>query len=323
MRTTVVRKSAFMCLLAVIVLLAPDWAAAQTKFGRIVVFGTSLSDPGNAYILRGEANTPPYDGLDPLLIGEAPYAKGGHHFSNGATWVEQFARQFGRAGNTRPAFQGSSTEATNYAVGAARAHEDGINVNLSTQVNAFMNAFDGSAPPDALYVVEFGSNDVRDAIAALPDFGRAEAIITEALTAIGNNIWALYAQGARKFIVANVPNLRLTPAIRTLDRLSPGAGPAAEFLTITFNANLETLLGSLALLPGMEIKRLDLYQRLNELVADPAAFDLTVVDRACIMPNIPPFACQTPDEFLFWDGIHPTKTVHAVVAQDAAFALTQ
>jgi len=322
LKTTFVKSWAFMGLLSVFALLVPSWAAAQMEIGRIVVFGTSLSDPGNAFVLRGGTNTPPYDTLDPFLIPDTPYTKGGHHFSNGATWVEQFARPLGLAGNTRPAFQGSSTEATNYAVGGARAHEDGINANLSTQVNTFLNVFGGSAPSDALYVVEFGANDIQDALVALPDFGQAGAIITEALTAIGNNIGALYTAGATKFFVWNAPNLRLTPAIRTLDKLSPGAGNAAEFLTIMFNSNLDALLGSLqAGLPGIEIARLDVYQKLNDMVANPEAFGLSVVDTACIMPNLPPFDCQTPDEFLFWDGIHPTKTVHAIIAQEAAFAL--
>lgn len=323
MKTTLVKRWAFMGLLSALVLLAPGWAAAQTTFGRIVVFGDSLSDPGNAFALRGGTNTPPYDTLDPFLVPDTPYTKGGHHFSNGATWVEQFARPLGLAGNTRPAFQGSSSEATNYAIGGSRAHEDGINATLSIQVNTFLNVFGGSAPSDALYVVEFGGNDIRDALVALPDFGRAGAIITEALTAIGNNIEALYAAGGRKFLVWNAPDLRVTPAIRILDSISPGAGQAAEFLSLTFNSGLNSVLGSVAGLPGIEIVQLDVYQKLNDIVADPGAFGLTVADTACIMPNIPPFDCQTPDEFLFWDGIHPTSAGHAIFAQAAAFALAQ
>src|SRR6266403_2992286 len=74
-----------------LVLLVPSWATAQVTFRRIVAFGTSLSDPGNAFALTGQANTPPYDDpqlLDPVsLVPGAPYVIGGHHFSNGATWV--------------------------------------------------------------------------------------------------------------------------------------------------------------------------------------------------------------------------------------------
>jgi phospholipase/lecithinase/hemolysin len=321
MKPTSSKRWWFMSLLA-LVLLAPGFAAAQTTFGRIIVFGTSLSDPGNAFALIGQMSIPPYDTLDTFLVPDAPYAKGGHHFSNGATWIEQFARPLGLAGNTGPAFQGPGLEATNYAVGGARARDVGPDT-LSAEVGAFQHDFGGTAPPDALYVVEMGANDIRDAIAALPDFSQADAIIGSALTAIGNNIVTLHAGGAKKFLVWNAPNLRLTPAVRILDKLSPGAGLAAEGLTQAFNAGLDALLGSLTGLPGIEIVRLDVYKTLNDLVATPGAFGLSVVDTACIMPDIPPFECKMPDEFLFWDGIHPTAAVHAIIAQQAAVLLSQ
>ena len=65
-------------------------ACARAPSSAIVVFGTSLSDSGNAFALRG-ANTPPDYLVNPLLIPDAPYARGGPHFTNGATWVEQLA----------------------------------------------------------------------------------------------------------------------------------------------------------------------------------------------------------------------------------------
>jgi outer membrane lipase/esterase len=303
--------------LVALVLLAPSWAVAQVTFGQIVVFGTSLSDPGNAFALTGQATTPPYNTLDLFLIPSAPYAKGGHHFSNGATWVEQLARSLGLAGDVRAAFQGSGVKASNYAVGGARARDDGINVDLSTQVSAFLGDVGGVAPSDALYVVEMGGNDIRDALVDLPN---AAMILTAALTAIGNNLGTLYVAGARKFLVWNVPNIGLTPAVRSA---GPGAVQAATVLTQGFNAELDNLLAVVAGLPGVELTRFDAYQAVNELVTTPEAFGLSEVEAACITPNLPPFACQTPDEFLFWDGIHPTKAVHAIFAHEAASALVQ
>jgi phospholipase/lecithinase/hemolysin len=50
---------------------------------------------------------------------------------------------------------------------------------------------------------------------------------------------------------------------------------------------------------------------------------LSNVTTACITPNVAPFACQNPDEFLFWDGIHPTSAVHAIIADKAANTLTR
>ena len=141
--------------------------AAQGPFASIVAFGASLSDSGNAFALRGGTNTAPDYLLDPLLVPSAPYARGGHHFSNGATWIEQFARSQGLAGSVRPAYQ-SAGNGTNYAVGGARAWEDGLNVNLSAQVDAFLGDVGGVAPSDALYTIEMGGNDIRDALVAYP-----------------------------------------------------------------------------------------------------------------------------------------------------------
>ena len=80
--------------------------AAQAPFESIVVFGTSLSDPGNFFALRGGTNTPPDYDLDPLLVPAVPYARGGHHFSNGATWIERFARSRGLARSVQAGFPG-------------------------------------------------------------------------------------------------------------------------------------------------------------------------------------------------------------------------
>ena len=146
-----------------LVLAAPGIAAAQTRYSGVVVFGTSLSDSGNAFVLVGDQNTPADFDLNPFLIPSAPYAKGGHHFSNGATWIEQFARGAGLGGSVKAALGSSSTEANNYAVGAARAWEDGVNFNLTRQVSTFLSRSGTDVSPTALYVIEMGGNDVRDA----------------------------------------------------------------------------------------------------------------------------------------------------------------
>ena len=68
---------------------------------------TACRTPGNAFALRGAASTPPDYGLDPFLVPAAPYARGGHHFQDGASWVEQLARSLRVSASARPAFQSS------------------------------------------------------------------------------------------------------------------------------------------------------------------------------------------------------------------------
>jgi phospholipase/lecithinase/hemolysin len=305
-----------------LILASPLAAQAQTSLHRIVVFGTSLSDPGNAFALLGATNTPPDYSVDPFLVPDRPYARGGQHFSNGATWIEQYAGSRGLSASAQPAFRDAGAKASNYAVGGARAREVPDNVHLSLQVATFLHDSGGAAPADALYVIEMGGNDLRDALLAGPVGGAA--IIEDAITSIAANIGTLYAAGARRFLVWNAPDLGLTPAIRAFDVLLPGTAAAATGASQLFNLHLDFALGMLnADLPGIEFARLDVFQKLHAVVGAPEDFGLTEVLTACITPSVQPFACTNPDKHLFWDGIHPTRAVHAILAHEAAAVLGQ
>ena len=294
-------------------------AADKAPFDRLVVFGTSLSDPGNAFVLRGDhdSNNPPDWSVDPFLIPDRPYARGGHHFSNGATWVEQFARPLGLAGSVTPAFRGSG--GTNSAVGGARAYDDGMNLNLPDQVERFLQDAGGEAPADALYVIEMGGNDLRDALLVAAGGGDPAPILSGALISIGDNILRLYLSGARHFLVWSAPDIGRTPAIGAL-----GASVPAGQLTVAFNAGLDDTLGRVKVMfPDIQLMRLDAYAKLNTIVAAPQLFGLRNVTAACITPGTPPFACNKADEFLFWDGIHPTRAGHGILAHEAAHVVQQ
>lgn len=310
-------------------------AAAQAPLSRIVVFGTSLSDSGNAFALRGATATPPDYDLNPLLIPNAPYARGGHHFTNGATWVEQFARSLGLAGTVRPAYGSESPVATNYAVGAARACDapGDANVNLAEQVSAYLADSSGLASSDALYVIEMGGNDVRDAIVValgvlqsggtFPQAVQAAApTLACAQQAIQTAIVTLQQAGATQFLVWTVPNPGLTPAIRSL---GPGPVQVATILTTVFNNQmlLPTIEALDAASDEVDITVLDAFMLLQQITANPANFGLTNTTTACLTPNDEPYFCQAADEYLFWDGIHPTQAAHALVAHEAARVLAQ
>ena len=208
-----VRWSFVGCL--VVLLAAPRWASAQSADG-IVVFGTSLSDSGNAFALTGDAGKPPDFTLNPFLIPSAPYAKGGHHFSNGETWIEQYAQGLGLGHSVGAALATADPSATNFAVGAARAYEDGINFNLSRQVDTFLLRVGGAASPQSLYVIEMGSNDIRDSFQLYAGGGDGGPVLGAALGSIAWNVQRLFAAGARNFLVWVAPNVALTPALRSL-----------------------------------------------------------------------------------------------------------
>jgi phospholipase/lecithinase/hemolysin len=309
-------------ILLALVLATPVLVSAEVSFKRIVVFGDSLSDPGNAFALRGGTSTPPDYSLDRFLIPSAPFTAGGagsHHFTNGPTWVEQLARALGLSKSARPAFRDASAGASNYAIGGARARAESEG-NFGVQVEAFLADTGGVAPSDALYVIEMGADDLRDALELFLTGRDGNVVLGQALEAIGINIGRLYGAGARKFLVWNLPNVGLTPA---LSSFGPAAVQFAGFVAQTFNDEaLVPSLNSLPLkFPGIDIQVLDVYTKLNEVVEHPANFGLTQVQVPCVTPNVTPFACKNPDEYLFWDGIHPTTAAHGIVAQQAASLL--
>ena len=312
-------KSCFASLLLALVAFAPGWVTAgglHRPFDGIVVFGDSLSDPGNAFALTGQHLTPPAYGMDTpeellTLVPSAPYAKGGNHFSNGPTWIEDLGKAIGLGASVGPAFAPGHPNATNYAVGGARARPVG-SFHLDVQVGAFLADFPRGAPADTLFVVALGGNDVRDAL-QLGD----PTVIAAAIGSIANHIGILYGAGARKFLVWNSPNIAVTPAVRAVAAVSPGVPvlAAAQQLSLAFKVNLDVALAGLsAALPGIDIVRFDAFTEINNIVANPAKFGLNDVTTACITPNVPPFQCRQPDRHLFWDGIHPTRAGHAIIA---------
>src|SRR5262249_19171144 len=128
---------------------------------KLVFFGDSLSDPGNYFVAFGTIAQQPFG-----PIPDAPYAIGGHHFTNGATWAEQLARDLHLPTSGSPALRTPGVF-TNYAVGRARARARAPvfpQYDLSTQVGVFLSDFGGRAPSDSVYVVWIGANDLDDAL---------------------------------------------------------------------------------------------------------------------------------------------------------------
>ena len=90
------------------------------------------------------------------------------------------------------------------------------------------------------------------------------------------------------------------------------------------NSQLSTNLNFLSqkLNSDINIFSLDVNSLYSRIIADPGEFGFTNVTDSCIgkssvVPiNIPeqPVACA-PDEFLFWDQVHPTTATHKLIAE--------
>lgn len=266
-------------------------ASSASAYSDIYVFGDSLSDSGNIYAATGGFPPPPYFN---------------GRFSDGPTYADNLAGMFGFG--LTPSLLGGHNYAFGGATAAPGSSVGPLATDLGTQVNSF-RALSGAADANALYVVWAGGNDLR---AATPL--TATTVIGNALTGVSSAITGLYAEGARNFLVMNMPNLGLTPE-------AIGGGPlqvgGATFLSATYNSGFDSVINGLRLgLAGEDIRTLDTFSLLNTVVANPGAYGFTDVDSSCIDAGP---AC-TPNSYLFWDGIHPTAAGHRLIA-DAAFAV--
>ena len=261
------------------------------SFSSIVVFGDSLSDTGNI-----SRSIP--------LIPLPPYAPG--RFSNGPVWVETLGANLGLPVN--PSLAGG----TNFAYGGAVTGlpaPAGTGPSLIDQLNTlYFPATGGFADPDALYVVFGGGNDVR---AGLP---------AGAAPNIASIIADLTVAGATNFLVPNLPDIGQTPE-------AIAAGPAAQAqataATVFHNAQLEAQVSTLrAVFPGVRITELDVFTIFNDILADPLSFGFAVTDAPCFTgaTGVGGFGavCSNPDEYLFWDGIHPTAATHEILGNLAS-----
>jgi phospholipase/lecithinase/hemolysin len=332
-------------------------SSSANEYSTIVGFGDSLTDTGNKYVDTGLLNRPPYDLLNEFRVPDGPYAGGGLQHSNGATWIEQYARPLDLGDAVRPSLQNPG-EATNYAYGGARARggspeaeqvelgclENNNNKHLTEQVTTFLGDMNLNAPSDALYVLFIGGNDVADAVRALQcdPTGRTSVgvIIGGALTSVGNNIFALYRQGARKFVVLNSPDLGLTPAF-TPPLNSDLASFFGSCFSLLYNFGTfegspvppecgfpaeipglaHVLAGLQSSLPGIEITGVDIYSKFVQLVTAPSGNEPQNGTEACVTPEVSPYACRDADNHVFWDGIHPTKVVHGLIADEVVSAI--
>ena len=314
--------------------LTSSMVIADSGYSDMIVFGDSLSDPGNAFVVTGDISIRPYNEDN---IPDAPYPVGGLHFSNGETWAENLSAVLQLHGGTGPALR--TPTFSNYAFGSARAASSaGGPFDLSAQVGQYFADTGGSVDSEALYTVFIGGNDVRDALIAfnialqqtliaggtLPEAlaagqAAAEVILTDAVTTIADNIIALTSQGARNFLVPNVPNIGLVPAITDL---GGDAATLATQLSFSFNLALENALYSIELALPVNITRFDVFTLISSVAAAPDAFGLTNVTDACLIPEVIAHAvCKHPDDYLFWDGIHPTRVGHNLLAEHALSAL--
>jgi outer membrane lipase/esterase len=269
--------------LALLPVAGSNAALAGSVYSDLVVFGDSLSDNGNFYAMSG--------GMEPP---SPPYYEG--RYSNGPVWAEGLA---GLLGLDPEAF-------SDLAVAGSTTEEV-----LTQQVSPFVAG--GSVPSDALYVVWAGPSDF------FGDLSDPSGLITAAMDNLSGTVGSLAGAGALDIMVPNMPNLGRMPAV--LETGDDILIAAATVISMVFDEQLSLTIGALEADLGLDIIEVDTFGYLEQMVVDPASFGLSnVTERALsadgtIVPN--------PDEYLFWDEIHPTRVAHAFFADHAYAAIPE
>lgn len=292
------RFAAAACAFGMVFGLAALPASAQT-FDRVITFGDSLSDNGNVFNATG---TPP-----------PPYFAG--RFSNGPVWAELLNGPM-----SQPLTAGTFAGNLNFAFGGAvTGGLVGLPPSIEEQVAGF-NALAGIAYPglsaNDLVTVWGGANDMFAVFAGPPP--SQTDIVTAAQTAAGNIVGStgiLAAQAPGAILVGNLPNLGGTPLFNGTTSGILGGFTATSAFNAALLAGLEPVA---AANPQTNIIILDTEGAFAYVTRRPGDFGLTNTTDPCFDGVS---VCANPDEYLFWDDVHPTAVVHEQLALLANLSL--
>lgn len=289
--------------------LAPVAASAASFLpSQFVVFGDSFVDAGVVNRFTGGAIAPASQG----------FWQG--RFSDGPTWVDYLG--YANFGTTTKAFNAGvgpgqlpppfQLGATNFAVGGARGSGDDVQAGgtipgLNTQLAFYQGylALTGqSVDANALYIINFGNNDVNF-IQSLTGDPAAQAAVADAyVTNMTNAALGLVAAGARNVLIAGVPN---------------PLEVEGQLLQQMLNSSLAAAQPAFSL-AGANVQQFDYFAFFTALQADPTQFGLP----STLNFDVPCLAVETPGpnincrNYLSFDGIHVTTGVQRAIAIQVA-----
>jgi phospholipase/lecithinase/hemolysin len=184
------------------------------------------------------------------------------------------------------------------------------------QVDQYLT--DHHSAGDDLIVVWGGANDF------IEGFSSPTGPINPTLSAdtLLISLETLAQKGGREFIVPNLPPLGETPFIRGLG--VPGLSAAANQWAAAFNAELAADVGDFKSdHPGVTVVSVDvagLFQQANQ-PGNPFGFVNTTDATGPLVPGSVFLAAVTandPQDYLFYDGVHPTSKSHELIGMEAA-----
>lgn len=326
------RQYLFIFLIVAASFFAP--AQAGNRIDRIVLFGDSLSDTGNLYS---------------MTFHFVPKASGYYNgrFSNGLAWVEYLAKAL-KLDNT------SRDDLLNYAYGGAWAEPSEYSKmwmpipDLTTQVQSYLYVErPGMDIRRHLFVIWVGGNDYLG-VGESPDVGRddPEFATMNTIKYIESNSIALIKAGAKNLLFINMPDLSKTPFAAAM---KPSYIKNEAVLAKLHNQKMADMVRRLrGVYPSLNIMLFDVFDYVEDATNHPEAYGLTNVKDACFTGKyyfaqadasnelLSQFGkgeylspalqdayqvrgvetkCSQPDQYLYWDRVHPTTKMNKLLSQ--------
>jgi phospholipase/lecithinase/hemolysin len=225
---------------------------------------------------------------------------------------------------------------TNYAWGGALAGGPGDLIpNAPAQVGAYLNtATPGSVAPGTLYTFWFGGNDLLNAAQApgatpASIAAAGQAALTASTASINGLLTGTAGVSGRAVLWWDMAPVDLTPAGLAL------AAPLRQALsqaTLDFRTGQLLAAGQLAATHNVLLVTPSSRALFDAVLANPASFgvsnttDPILLNTAFTQPgpfvptlNVP--LMTNPDTYAFWDDLHPTARMHALIGQAAIAAI--
>lgn len=296
-----IQRNFFTICLSLVILLLLSTALHARIYQNIVAFGDSLSDHNGLEF---------YIGLyDPINNPNGAPAV----WSNGNVWVEYLADKW-QADLDNNAIGGAMTKGhENESVQAMSDNGTFPQLGLVGQTKLYLAKVSEIDQENTLFTIWIGAND-------LMELGRGEyftqdpgEMIAFAMKDISDSVVDLYAQGAKYFLILNLPDISKSPAY---NRRSAEEIAAVTGLVHAYNGALTSTIEALKVnLDGISIDSFDMFLYLTEII-DAGTF-LNAIDTYMEMDaggNRTGAVNGPADDYLFWDSVHPMTRAHELIA---------
>ena len=299
----------------------------------VYVFGDSLVDPGNDLAAYNFLKRFPFNVPDGAPTADKGYFEG--RFTDGYNYADLVSNKLISQATQATFPYGISTDLIgvplpsvskpdgnnlSFAYGGATVGSGGDPApSLSTQTRIYHDGF--TADPNALYMINIGANDVLKLVptGGTPVTGAdAQTALANLASQIAQEVSGLYSNGARHIVVADIPDVSITPAYNGAVDEATRRSLLAQYVQ-TVDTLLQQDLNALNL-PAGTVVDFDLKGYTDAVAANPTAYDVTNTTQplTAVQPNSPD---PTGGGYLFFDKLHPTAQAHAQIASEVLAAL--